>query len=451
MDTHDQDRHVSNLARLARVGIAAALFAPLGAGCGGSGGGSDSCAAGSGNGMLTINISGHDPGAVSVSGLSAPVTASSTVPLPAGPHTVTAARVTTANTGLTSDAYEGTVDNPMPCVKAGATTVVNVTYALIPTSGVLWLGVSNAPAGATMLGYLPASVAASGTVPADAVTNTGGSDGFTFDKAGNMWVLGGTTADPPLARYPASMFASDAFDKLPDVTIDSPSFGSAIPGPKVVAFDPLGNLWVSVVASDKVIRFTPAQIAASGSPTATVEWTGLTSPQGLAFDSTGNLWVAAYDDNTVVRIDAAHLGTSGAGGDLAISAEYTASGVTSTLRFPLSLAFDATGNLWVNYYGTLAKIPVAEQTGTGTKMITPPVVITTDPLTLPEGIAFDQDGGMWVAGALNSFGRFDATQLATSGLLVAPSTIIMSSDVGSAAWFAMYPAPASLPLYHKVP
>jgi len=449
MANHDHEGNVSNLARIARVGIAAALFAPLGAGCGGSGGG-DSCRVGTRNGMLTINITGHDPGSVSVDGLSAPVTATSTVPVLAGPHTVTAARMTTANAGITSDAYEGTVDNPNPCVKAGATTVVNVTYKLIPTSGVLWLGVSNAPAGATMLGYLPASVAASGTVLADAVTNTGGSDGFTFDKAGNMWVLGGTTADPPLARYPASEFELDALDKTPDIIIDSPSFGSAIPGPKVVAFDPAGNLWVSVVASDKVIRFTPAQIAATGSPTAAVEWTGILSPQGLAFDASGNLWVAAHDDNAVVRIDAAHLGASGVGADLGITTEYTASGVTSSLRFPIGLAFDAAGNLWVNYDGILAKIPVSDQAGIGSKMITPPVVITTDVATLPVGIAFDQDGGLWLADAVNSFARFDATQLTASGTPT-PSRIISSSDVGSAAWFAMYPAPASLPLYHTVP
>jgi streptogramin lyase len=77
-------------------------------------------------------------------------------------------------------------------------------------------------------------------------------------------------------------------------------------------------------------------------------------------------------------------------------------------------------------------------------------VITTDVSTLPVGIAFDQDGGLWLADAVNSFARFDATQLAATGSPT-PSTIITSSDVGSAAWFAMYPAPASLPLYHTVP
>ena len=42
------------------------------------------------------------------------------------------------------------------------------------------------------------------------------------------------------------------------------------------------------------------------------------------------------------------------------------------------------------------------------------------------------------------------TQLAASGA-VTPSIIINSADVGYAAWFAMYPAPAFTPLYHKVP
>lgn len=447
MPIHDQNRNVSSLARFACLGIAGTLLAQL-AGCGGSG--SEACAAGAGDGMLMINISGHDPGSVMVEGLSTPVQTSSMVALPAGPHMVTAERVTTPQTGITSQAFEGTVDRPTACVKAGATEVVNVTYALIPTSGKLWLGASNTPTGATMLGFLPGSVAATGTTTADVVTNTGGSDGFTFDKAGNMWVLGGTTADHVLARYPAAMFAGDG-DKTPDIFIDnSPSFGSAIPGPKVVAFDPGGNLWVSVVASDKVIKFTPAQIAVTGNPTATVERSGLTSPQGLAFDGAGNLWVAAHDDNAVVRIDAAHLGASGSGGDLGITAQYTASGVTSELRFPISLAFDAAGNLWVNYDGTIARFSTADQAGTGSKMITPSIVITTDVATLPVGIAFDQSGGLWMAHEVNKFARFDATQLAASGS-VTPSIFITSDDVGSAAWFAMYPAPAGLPLYHTVP
>jgi sugar lactone lactonase YvrE len=214
----------------------------------------------------------------------------------------------------------------------------------------------------------------------------------------------------------------------------------------VVAFDAMGNLWVSVVAAGKVVMFSAAKIAAGGSPAPDVERTGLDSPQGLAFDSAGNLWVAAEDDEAVVRIDAAHLAADGAGGDLAVTARTPS---LDTLR-PVSLAFDAAGSLWVNYDGTIASITAAEQTGTGAKTITPAIQITTDVLTLPVGIAFDQDGGLWLAHVSGAFARLGPAQL-TASAAVEPSTVITSADVGYAAWFAMYPAPPFTPLYHKVP
>jgi hypothetical protein len=434
------------LARAAPLAVAAVLVSPWVVGCGGGGEDDDDCVTSAGDGMLMVTITGHDQGAVMVQGATGVIEEDAIVTLPAGLHDVTAARVVAPQTGITSQVFEGTVDRPKACVRAGATTVVTVSYRLVPTSGKLWLGVGNAPDDSTLLGFAPASVATNRTSPADVAVNTGGADGFTFDRAGNVWVLGGTSADPPLARYRAAAFASDGV-KAPDVVIESPSFGGAIPGPKVVAFDPAGNLWVSVVASNKVVMFTAAQIASNGGPTATVERTGLTAPQGLAFDSAGNLWVAVHDENTVVRIDAAHLATSGTGSDLAITSQRSSSG--DTLPPPVSLAFDGSGNLWVNYDGTLACIPAAQQTGTGAKTITPINQIETDVLTLPVGIAFDQDGGLWVAHAAGQFAYFDASHLASAAL--PPSLVITSPDVGYASWFAVYPAPAFTPLYHKVP
>jgi hypothetical protein len=433
------------LARRALRCTVAAVALTAVAGCGGSD--ADSCAAGGADGMLMVNITGHDPGAVSVEGMAGVLTASTTITLSAGPHNVTAERVTSAQAGITSEVFEATIDRPTACVRAGATSAVNVTYALVPTSGKLWLGVGNAPDDSTMLGFEPASLAATRTSAADVAANTGGSDGFTFDRAGNMWILGGTTADAPLARYSAASFATDG-DKVPDVVIDSPSFGTSIPGPKVVAFDGAGNLWVSVVADGKVVKLSAAQIAVTGNPSATVERMGIGSPQGLAFDSAGNLWVAAQDDEAVIRIDAANLASSGSTADLTITAQ-TPLPVVGTLR-PISLAFDGSGNLWVNYDGMIARITVAEQAGTGAKTITPAIQISTDVLTLPVGIAFDQDGGLWLAHESGKFARLGPTQLAASGSVV-PSIVVTSPDVGYASWFAVYPAPASTPLYHKVP
>jgi sugar lactone lactonase YvrE len=447
MPSSAPDRAFGNLTRVSRfAAAAAALTIPALAGCGGSG---DVCSVGSGDGTLMVVVTGHDHASVTIDGVDSTLTASGSVVATAGPHAVHAHPVTSPQSGITSQVFAATVDQSTACVRAGATTFVNVTYALVPTSGKLWAGVSNAPANATMLGFTPSSVAATGTASAAIVANTGGSDGFTFDRDGNMWVLGGTTADAPVARYPASAFANNG-EKIPDITIESPSFGNGLPGPKVLAFDWLGNLWVSVVAEGKIVKFSAAQIAAGGSPTAVVERTGIASPQGLAFDPSGNLWIAEQDGPTVDRIDADHLTASGSGADLVITAMHTASNVTSTLSSPMGLAFDTGGNLWVNYDGTLALIPAGEQTGTGTKTITPPVVITTDVLTLPVGMAFDQDNGLWLAHAVNKFARFDGTQLSASGS-VTPSIVITSDDVGSAGWFAIYPAPPSTPLYHQVP
>jgi sugar lactone lactonase YvrE len=375
------------------------------------------------------------------------VTASGDLSLPAGPHAITAYLVAEGDQAVRL-AYTPIVDVPSPCVRAGQTTTVNVRYTAIPSSGMLWTGASNTPSTATLLGYAPATVAASGSATAAVAANTFGSDGFTFDPLGNVWVTGATTADPPVARYPAAALGADG-DKTPDVVIDSPSFGNGIPGPKVLAFDTSGNLWVSVVAADKVVKLTAAQIAATGSPTAAVEQINIHAPAGIAFDWAGNMWVAANGASTVVRIDAAHLSASGTGADLTIAA-WTPQPVVGVLTSPLGMAFDADGNLWVNYDGTLARLTPTDLAGTGSKSVTPSVQIVLDVQSLPYGIAFDEMGGLWYADLAGSFACLVASQL-TASSRVTPAIVISSPDLGFAGWFGLYPAPAYTPLAHALP
>jgi len=144
------------------------------------------------------------------------------------------------------------------------TTTVTVSYALIATSNKLWL--SNGNGDAAMLAYAPAVLAASGMPAAGVAAKTESSAGLTFDPAGNLWALGSTTADAPIARYPAASLGASGV-KMPDIEIDSPSFGGGSPGPKVLAFDRSGNLWTTVGWADKIVKFNAAQIAASGNPT----------------------------------------------------------------------------------------------------------------------------------------------------------------------------------------
>jgi sugar lactone lactonase YvrE len=429
------------------LGMASLAMVLITSACGG--GGAEACATEPGTGTLAVRVSGLPAGAsAAVTVGTTDVTADMDLTLAAGPHPVEAATVAQPGTGLVRNAYAPKLASSMACVGDGQTTTVSVEYALIPTSGKLWVGTAGAPADASLLGFASASLAATGTRAAARVTNTAGSSGFAFDRDGNVWIIGGTIADPPLARYPASVFSSDG-DKFPDVTIDSPSFGSASPGAQVVAFDPQGNLWVSVVAANKLVRFTPAQLESGGEPVAAVEQGGIPAPAGIAFDVDGNLWVAAKDGPAVMRIDAAHLTTTGTGADLTITAT-SPPPVVGTLPPPIGLAFDAGGALWVNYDGVIARLAASDLSGSGAKTITPGVQIQTDVLSLPSGIAFDELGGLWFAYGVKQIARLGPTQLSASGS-IAPQTVVTSDEAGAMDWVALYPAPAALPLWHRLP
>jgi sugar lactone lactonase YvrE len=422
-------------------------------GFGGSGAGGNigsTCPASNATGTLSIRISGTPSGhgSVSLAGGST-LTAGNDLSLAAGPQTVTAYLVA-EGTQMVRAAYSPVVDVPAPCVRAGQTTIVNVTYSRIASSGALWMGASNTPSGATLLSFVPAVLASSGPSEATVVAKTGGSDGFTFDVFGNAWVIGGTTADPPVARIPAASLGSDGV-KTPDVIIDSPSFGTTIPGPTALAFDADGNLWVTIVGEDKVVMIAGSALDTPGvsAPLAAVEEGGISAPQGIAFDSAGNLWVAAGGASTVMRINAAHLTSSGTGADLTITAQ-SPGPVFGTLASPIGLAFDADGNLWVGYEDRFARLTPADQAGSGTKTVTPAVQVAPDVQSLPLGMAFDEFGGHWFADVSGHFACFGDSQLASSGTKT-PQIIISSADLGYAGWFALYPAPAFTPLAHALP
>jgi len=197
------------------------------------------------------------------------VTTTDDLSIAAGPQTVTAYLHAEPGT-LVRTAYTPIVDEPNPCVRAGEVTTVHVTYSLIDTSGVVWTGLSNGPSTASLLGFDPATVTATASTLAVVAADTHGADGFTFDYLGNLWVTGGTTTDAGVARYPAAMLATDGV-KTADFELNSATFNSAIPGAKVVTFDRDGNLWVSVVAAGKVVKFGAAQLVTGGSTVPSVD------------------------------------------------------------------------------------------------------------------------------------------------------------------------------------
>ncbi|AGK04244.1 NHL repeat containing protein [Meiothermus ruber DSM 1279] len=370
----------------------------------------------------------------------------------AGTYTVTADKV--ANTDpLIRTAYSASVSSSPACVRNGQSTPVNVSYAQIPSSNKLWMVNGNPPSGSSpLLGFTASLLSSTATQSPSVSAGTVNLRDLTFDKDGNLWGIGGTTADPNLVRYPASSLGSSG-SKTRDRSINIGGF-SCSPGPTRLAFDASGNLWVSIPCANKVVRVAAGQLDASGMVTPGVEITGLNAPEGLAFDASSNLWIANAGAQRVVRFNASRLSASTSGPDLTIESK-TPSPVINTLDANL-LAFDASGNLWVMAFGAnvLYRLTPTDQSGSGSKTLTPAIQVSVPVSAVLEGMAFDEGGGLWISYSAGTFARLSPAQLgtsSTSGSPTNPERIITSSSIGSAGGLALYPAPANLPLYHRLP
>ena len=356
---------------------------------------------------------------------------------------------------LVRTVYLPTINPSTFCLTAGGTQDVIVTWAPVATSNKLW--VTNANATGQFLGFRSASLNATATVTPDVVSRGGFGADIAFDRDGNVWVPGGTTADAALQRFPAASFASSAAVE-PDLEVSIP--GSAcLPLVAGIAFDPAGNLYVSSPCRGSVMRIDAASLAVSGAGTVSLT-IPVPDPSGIAFDRSGNLWVASRMDERVWRYDAAQLAAGSAAAPALKLGGFASSDPLNTSRLsPGWIAFDARGDLWANEFAgnVFFRVGAATLRGTATADVQPQVRITIGVLALLEGFAFDGEGGLWSAGIGGTIFRLAPAQLDVStgapplAANTAPSVVLTSSGIGSAANLAFYPAPAGLPLFHSLP
>ncbi len=439
-----------------RWALSLGLLGAFAAGCDKDGGitgipggaaGSDAMVAGcvdAGTAMLTVVINGLPSGAAANVALTGPtgaqtVTATTTLSLGGGTYVATPNVVTVADPVVRS-VYKGI--SATTCAKEGTPSTLTVNYTLIPTSNKLWT--NNGPGGAGTLAFASPSLRATGSpTPAHSQMNPRPAD-VAFDKDGNLWVASGEP-DTGIRRFPAAAIAGAA-PATPDVVLTGEAFsGGGIPTIAGLAFDPAGNLWVSKVAESAVIKFTPAQITATGTPTPSVKITGFMGGAGaLAFDSAGNLWIAAARP---VRYNAANLGASGSRAPDVVLNGQSPPPVIIELTDPLGLAFDKTGNLWINFGGVLARITAAEQASSA--LFTPAVQISTSVLGLPERLAFDESGALWFSGAVGKIVSISAAELA-AGTSNSP-VVVSGVGLEYAPALAFFPAPLGLPVFHSLP
>lgn len=441
-------------AALAIWGCSSSSTTPSGTTDGGTTADGGACAA-TGTGTVKVTVSGLPAGVDGKVALTGAATLSTGVSkdftgVAGGSYEVSAEIVAGADP-IVRKAYAPKITTTTICVEDSKTQNVEVTYSEIATSNKLWATNQNNPSGA-LLGFPSASLTASGSPNAGVAAKAPSGKALAFDKEGNLWTMGPTTADSPLARFAAADLAASG-QKNPDRKIDV-DLGGCAPGLNTMAFDKDGSLWLTSGCANKIMKLTKEQLAVDGKPTPSVVISNTADPQAIAFDAAGNLWTVDSTAGTILRYDASRL-TASTSDAANLTITPRASLPSGGELKPTYLAFDAAGDLWAIDFGgnVVYKLLPAELTGTGAKDVAPTVQMAINVGALLESMAFDEGGNLWMTLSQGKVGRVAAAQLTTSttqGSPTVPDVVVSSPDIGSAGAIAFYPAPAALPLYGSV-
>jgi sugar lactone lactonase YvrE len=363
-----------------------------------------------------------------------------------GGYTVTAGLVLVPHP-IVATVYDATVTGgTVTFLSNGTKETASVSYAKRPGTGALWVG-SVGSSNSTLVAYSASQLTAStSAAPAFIVqTGTAAPIAASFDASGMLWAatnydnqvvnvgkvigfaVGGLEANVPQPTNPeraltvtsgsreflggmtfggpvvAGVWASnrsagqivqlvtDPFDYQGTVTLSASS--GSLNGPAGVAFDANGNLWVANAGANTVVQLAANQLVASGSPPAAVTLSAangsLTGPSALAFDAAGNLWVANANASTVVEFTGSFTGSQLLAGSGSPTPAVTLSATNGSLNSPSSLAFDASGDLWVanDVSSTIVEFGASQLTASGAPM--PIVTVSGSALSGPHGLAFD--------------------------------------------------------------
>lgn len=196
---------------------------------------------------------------------------------------------------------------PVPAITLKSTTPFFIPEGIaFDAHGNLWVSSwsQSGPAPDTMPGNLqeftPSQIAKGGAqTPTITLTDSARKfiSSIAFDVSGNLWV---TNDFDQIAEYTAAQLAAGGA-QVPNVLLTDgalpckfPNEGAPPPplcnGPDGLAFDNSGNLWVAngvATGTETIIKYTPSQLTASGSPTPAVSLTpngaSISGAVGLTF------------------------------------------------------------------------------------------------------------------------------------------------------------------------
>lgn len=285
-----------------------------------------------------------------------------------------------------------------------------------------------------------------------------GPSGLAFDASGNMYIadncnhairelvaanrLVTTIAGQP----PLNGFAGDG----------GPAVNARLFGPSDVATDSSGNLYISdtwnsrirkinaasgvisTIAGDGIVGFTPDGVLATSSH--------LNNVLGLKVDAAGNVYFADSGNNRIRKIDAVTGIVTTITGNGA--AGFTGDGGPASdaeLNFPVQIAFDSAGNLYIADYQNFRVRRVDAKTGTiatiagnGTSFFpTDGGPATNSAISGMQSLILDSSGALFITDLGNA--RIRVVNVSTSpinvaGITVQPGNIDSIAGIGTSGY-----------------
>jgi len=313
------------------------------------------------------------------------------------PLNVSSSNTTLAATGLENASNTITnLMNPMTGTAYAATPATNgtVPQAEIDTLANILAGcVNSSGSGSTACLTLFSNAMNGSTAPTDTAT---AALNIAHNPGANVSTLFG------LATASAPFQPSLPTPAPNDFTIAVSYSGAGLNSPVPIAIDAAGNVWVGNTATgaNSVSEFSPVGAPITGSP---FSGGGIVDPYSIAIDKSGNVWTGNVTPNSLSELE--NNGTP-----VSTSAGYTLGG----LNAPYDIAFDKLGHAWVvNNVGS----SLSEFSSTGTPITGSPGDqgggISNDPVSL----AIDASGNIWVTDSitLGALSEFNSSGMAVSG------------------------------------
>jgi DNA-binding beta-propeller fold protein YncE len=182
-----------------------------------------------------------------------------------------------------------------------------------------------------------------------------GPNGVTVDASGNVYVA--DYFNNMIRKITPAGVVTTLAGSTTSGSTDGTGTAAGFNGPRGVAVDATGNVYVADYSNNMIRKITPVGVV-------TTLAAGFNGPTGVAVDNFGNVYVADDGNNVIRKITPAGVVTTLAGSTTLGSTNAT--GTAASFEYPYGVAVDASGNVYV-----------ADQGNNMIRKITPAGVVTT--------------------------------------------------------------------------